>query len=140
MCSRQREIGVVDCERGRSPAWICGMTCLTIGSNTYRRMGWICCGIIIRLVAADACIGGISVISVVTIVATWHRGVRPCKWIIIIMLSESSRSPAGIGGVTCLTIGSYADRRMRGIVGAIIISLVTSYTGIRNICIVPIMT
>ncbi len=62
------------------------------------------------------------------------------KRIIIIVLRECCRGPSWSRGVTGLAISTYSNRCMWRIGGVIVIRLMASDTGVRNIRVIPVMT
>lgn len=105
-------MGAVQCivvvvvgESRRFPIRLCGMASSTIGGKPQIRVVWVRRAIIIRLVAADAgvrCVVVITVVAFSTIIR--NIGVRPIQNIIIVVVRELSGFPTRIGGVARSTV------------------------------------
>ena len=130
----------MDSKCGRRPARIGGVTSLAIRPNPYSSMWWIGRVIVIGEVATDTRIWRILVIPVMTQVAVVDCSMRPGELIIGVMNGECGRRPARIGSMTCLAIGSYPYSCMWWIGRIVVISKVTTDTGIWRILIIPVMT
>ena len=87
MCSSQNVVIIVDRESSRRPVRICSMAGRTLRWNADCAMIWICCLVVIGLVASNACIGCVGIVSLMTNKAVGSNGCMcACQWIDIVMI------------------------------------------------------
>ena len=115
------------------------MTGSTIGREAGCSMIWICCIVVVRLMAANTGIRyGIIVIPVMTLGAG-QRCMSSCKHIIIVMYGECCRFPSRNRSMTCGTGIRDADSDVIRVCRLVIIGQMTTHAGIRYTVIIPVM-
>ena len=138
VCPVQWIIIIVDREGRRFPARGCSVAHSTIRREHQRNVIWIETSVIIRRMTARTGVWGIIVIPIVAGIAIiCDCGVGSGQRVECIVV-KSRRHP-GRFGMAILAGGRELVRSMVRIQGAVVISLVTAYAGIRCVIVISVM-
>lgn len=117
------------------------MTHGTVGRESGSLVIGVRRGIIIGLVTTDAGVGCIVVVSIVTgCTVIGYVGMCSNQRIIVVVNRERGRHPVRIRSVTHVTVSRNIQRQVVRIDTLIVIGLVTGYTSIRQVVIIPMVT